>query len=73
MSKPAMARFERNHGPLISLCLGCLALGRTGAALAPTLPAMFAATFFVITAVGVLNTTISAVVCYTSAFQAIGG
>jgi len=61
-AKPLMAFFEKNHTPLLCSCLLALACGRTVAALALSLPGMFAGTFVVIMSLGVINTVLSAAV-----------
>ena len=56
-------------------CLGCISLGRAVAATAASLEAMFAGTFLVILALGVINTALSAAVSAWPSFDwpSLGG
>jgi hypothetical protein len=62
VSKPVMAKFEKDPRWLLCGCLGLLACGRTVASTATSLEGMFAGTFFVILSLGVVNVAVAAAV-----------
>mmetsp|Transcript_20403 Transcript_20403/g.40476 ORF Transcript_20403/g.40476 Transcript_20403/m.40476 type:complete len:572 (+) Transcript_20403:71-1786(+) len=73
VSKPVMAKFEKDPRPLLVGCLVLLSGGRALAATALTLQGMFAGTFFVILSLGVVNVAVAAAVSQVASSEEVGG